>query len=204
MGSEQGRTIVRRGKQLLAVGVSTALAAGALVVAWPAIAAGPTYYACYDPGGYLYNVSTSPPSCPQVSVIKWNERGARGPAGAKGEKGQRGKKGRAGEDGKVGPKGDTGPRGAQGPALELVTYSVSASTSGEAGRLMTVSASCDEGDLATGGGFDTDGTILASVGVGGSSPTGWQAIALAGEEASEVTVQAICADLDAAQGDLDE
>ena len=84
---------------------------------------------------------------------------------------------------------------------DLVTYVVSASTTGSEGRLMTVSAACDEGDLATGGGFETDGLILASLGQGSPSPTGWQAIALASDEGtSGLQVQVICADLGARHG----
>ena len=63
---------------------------------------------------------------------------------------------------------------------------------------MTVGASCDKGDLATGGGFETDGLILASLGEGSPSPTGWHASALASADGmSELEVHVLCADLGA-------
>ena len=61
------------------------------------------------------------------------------------------------------------------------------------GRLLVVDAVCRDGDVATGGGFDTTGTILQSMGEPVLSPRGWRAVALAGIDGStELTVQAIC------------
>jgi hypothetical protein len=74
-----------------------------------------------------------------------------------------------------------------------VTYPSSATTTGSGGRLLAVEASCRSGDLATGGGFDTDGIILSSMGIGGDSPTGWRALALSDEDVeTRLTVMAVC------------
>jgi hypothetical protein len=43
------------------------------------------------------------------------------------------------------------------------------------GGLLVAEAACDQGDVVTGGGFDTTGTILASIGSGGEPPTAWRA-----------------------------
>jgi len=56
-----------------------------------------------------------------------------------------------------------------------------------------VDARCRGGDLATGGGFETTGTILQSMGEPVLAPRGWRAVALAGVDvASTLTVQVIC------------
>jgi hypothetical protein len=47
--------------------------------------------------------------------------------------------------------------------------------------------------VATGGGFDTTGTILQSMGEPVLAPRGWRAVAVAGvDTTSELTVQVIC------------
>lgn len=159
-------------------------------------AAGDSYAACLSVYDELYNVAigNSPAgSCANgKAVIRWNQRGAKG---AKGAKGQRGPRGRKGNDGATGPRGETGPRGAPGADLKLRTYTATAETSGSAGQLMQALADCDPGDLATGGGFETDGLILASLGVGTPSPAGWQAVAQANDEATTLSSYVICADL---------
>jgi hypothetical protein len=206
MRSRPERNVPVRGLKVLALATALAVAAGAVIVALPAGAAGPTYYGCVaTANGYLYNVNTYAMGCSGGSIqVKWNQRGAKGATGAKGKQGPKGKRGKAGKDGATGAQGETGPQGSPGPALEFTTYTVTATTSGSDGRLMTVSASCDDEDLATGGGFETDGSILASIGQGSPVPTSWQAIALAStEETSELTVQAICADLGTPHADLD-
>jgi hypothetical protein len=70
---------------------------------------------------------------------------------------------------------------------------VSASTAGADGRLLVVDARCRTGDVATGGGFETTGTILQSMGEPVLAPRGWRAVALAAPDAESIlTVQSIC------------
>jgi hypothetical protein len=70
---------------------------------------------------------------------------------------------------------------------------VSASTAGADGRLLVVDARCRGSDVATGGGFETTGTILQSMGEPVLAPRGWRAVALAAEGAESIlTVQVIC------------
>ena len=213
----------RQGARFVALALGVVLIIGTVWVPLPTFAAGQVYRACYDgdwSDGFvgLYRVSVNgDPTCSSGDPkIVWHEagptglagpagpQGPRGPKGVRGPKGLKGRPGKDGKDGKDGNNGNNGARGAtgssgpRGPMANLVTYSVSASTSGSDGRLMTISASCDDGDFALGGGFETDGIILASLGQGAPSPTSWQAIALAStDETSELRVQVICADLGA-------
>lgn len=196
MDTRRTRTGARWGAKPLVVAMTLALATSTLVVAWPVAAAGQVYSGCIGQGNLFGVVVGTGAGCDGLTKIVWNQRGERGAVGKAGERGRRGPRGRPGEAGADGPKGDPGPAGPQGPTLDLVTYARSASTSGADGRLMTVTATCDEGDLATGGGFETDGTIIASLGQGSPSPTAWQAMALASSEgSSDLSVSVICADL---------
>lgn len=161
-----------------------------------AASAANSYAACLSVYDELYNVAigNSPTgSCANgKALIRWNQRGARG---AKGAKGQRGRRGPKGDRGQRGPRGEQGPSGNSGADVRLSTYTVMAETAGSGGQLLQVTADCDSGDLATGGGFETDGLILASLGVGTPSPTGWQAIAEANDGATTLSSYVICADL---------
>jgi hypothetical protein len=205
MSRTRDRLTRDRGGKVLAPAFAIAVVVATIIATTPAaLSAGKTYSACLD-GGLIFGVQVgSGASCEGYTKITWNQQGARGPTGPQGEQGKRGPKGKPGDDGETGPKGETGPQGPPGPTIEFTTYAVAASTTGSDGRLMTVTASCDEGDLATGGGFETDGIILASIGRGSPSPTGWQAIALASaDEPSELTASVICADLDPVRGGSD-
>jgi hypothetical protein len=176
-----------------AAAAALALAAASLT-AIGASAAGNTYSGCLAQGS-LYNVAigNSPyASCSGAALIRWNQQGAKGATGPKGAKGKRGPKGDPGEQG---PRGEAGSRGLPGADLRLRTYTVASETLGSGGQLLQTAADCDAGDLATGGGFDTDGLILASLGIGEPSPTGWQAIAQANEESTTLVASVVCADL---------
>jgi hypothetical protein len=131
-------------------------------------------------------------SCEGYPRYTWNRQGSRGVKGVKGPRGNEGKQGKRGARGTSGSQGTTGVGGASGPRAH-VTYPSSATTSGSAGRLLVAEASCRPGDLATGGGFATEGTIISSMSIGGDSPTGWRALALSDEEAeTSLTVMAVC------------
>ena len=144
------------------------------------------------------------PMGPQGKVGKPGPQGKSGPRGAVGPQGpvgRQGEQGPRGEMGAVGQRGEQGPHGVQGPPGEpgepgsLVTYSVTATVSEGSGGLLAAEASCDQGDVVTGGGFDTTGTILVSIGSGGEPPTGWRAVAKPGpDEPARLTAFAICAD----------
>jgi hypothetical protein len=122
----------------------------------------------------------------------WNLPGLRGPRGPEGGRGPRGQRGARGEAGEPGIRGPRGAAGAPGPAGTR-TYAVTATTQGGDGRLLVVDATCREGDVATGGGFETTGTILQSMGEPVLAPRGWRAVAVAGVDVESVlTVQAIC------------
>jgi hypothetical protein len=90
------------------------------------------------------------------------EPGAEGPQGpqadpgAQGEAGKAGEPGAQGEAGPQGPQGDPGETGAQGepaPAPAITYYRVDTETIVKPGRMKTLTASCSEGDILTGGGY---------------------------------------------------
>ena len=76
------------------------------------------------------------------------DRGAQGTAGEPGPKGERG------PQGPTGPKGDAGPAGAPAgaPAINIVTRSTSHLVVGP--QAFTRSMHCNDGERATGGGFE--------------------------------------------------
>jgi hypothetical protein len=127
-----------------------------------------------------------------VQPIQWQvrgPRGARGPAGEQGRRGPRGEKGEVGEDGATGP---AGPAGVDGT---LSTYAVIVPAPIESGTHMASEALCDPGDVATGGGFLTNGTILASGISGDGAAQGWRSEARDdGQGASGVKTTVVCVD----------
>lgn len=187
----------------VAIGVALVLS---VVLLRHTSAAGATVVGCITGNLTIVGVrvGVSQPRCSTGQTpIKWNERGPRGangatgPRGKRGTRGPRGATGSSGQQGPAGPRGPAGPGGAPGEPIEFTTYAVSQSTSGSEGRLLTVEAMCDSGDPATGGGFETDGTILASLGIGEASPTGWRSIALASDtETTTLAAFVVCADLE--------
>lgn len=194
MPSQPTARVARMHAPLIALVVIAAL----LVVGLPATAVlGQEYAGCLDRQGNLYAVrggATPLTACGEGDeLVGWNRRGE---PGARGPAGPRGPRGRAGPDGPRGPRGDEGPPGPPGADLELATYALSASTEGGDGRLLVADVACDVGDVATGGGFETDGRILASLGIGGDRPTGWRAVAEAVLDPTVLTAYVICADLD--------
>ena len=191
-------TTRRRRAQRLSASVGALLIGFGLVVP-PEQAAAQRYSGCLTPNGTLEQVrAASTPLAGRCTggarAISWNEQGNTGP---RGRAGPRGPRGRAGITGPSGPPGEAGPRGPAGPPLEFNTYALTATTAGDARQLLTAEASCDAGDLATGGGFETDGTVLASIGSGGDPPTAWRAAAQAqdGTVATTLSVYVVCADL---------
>lgn len=101
------------------------------------------------------------PAGPDGPRGKAGPKGPKGPQGERGTEGPRGPRGAQGPTGATGPLGPQGPRGPQGPQGDtgvlggyvrssiLITIPVGSDGS--------VFASCDEGDMATGGGFITNG-----------------------------------------------
>jgi len=83
-------------------------------------------------------------------------QGPQGDPGAQGEAGKAGEPGVQGEAGPQGPQGDPGEIGAQGepaPAPAITYYRVDTETIVKPGRMKTLTASCSEGDILTGGGY---------------------------------------------------
>jgi hypothetical protein len=153
-----------------------------------------SYQGCVSQSsGSLYHIKISSRTAPTCqhgdTLVRWNERGPkgatgpvgpRGPQGEAGAAGVPGAQGDAGPTGPQGPKGDTGttgPAGPQGPKGEpgapgpsgpagaarttIVTTSSSVGISSTAG---ITTASCPEGTVLSGGGFDiTDDNLVVHV-----------------------------------------
>jgi hypothetical protein len=144
--------------------------------------------------GYLDSVSVGQTQidCGGRARFVWNligQRGAKGLRGPRGERGERGERGDPGADGDRGPRGAAGGDGPQATS----TYAVTATTEGTGGQLLVVDAQCRAGDVATGGGFETTGAMLQSMGEPLLAPRGWRAVAMAAtDETSTLTVMTIC------------
>ena len=83
-------------------------------------------------------------------------QGLPGEVGPQGPQGEVGPQGPQGEPGPIGPQGEMGPQGPQGdpaPGPVLTYYRVDNEASVNPGRMKTVMASCNDGDILTGGGF---------------------------------------------------
>ena len=133
------------------------------------------------------------PGCPfdDLSPIQWQTRGDRGPRGPSGERGRRGPRGETGE---AGEPGEAGAAGAPGTPGVLSTYAVIRPAPIEGGTRFASQALCDPGDVATGGGFITNGIILSSQ-PGGEDEQVWHSEALDNEEGSSgVKTSVICVD----------
>jgi hypothetical protein len=126
------------------------------------------------------------------------EQGIQGPPGEKGEPGPQGIQGPPGpkgDTGDVGPAGATGPEGPQGPAGVLRIYPVHRSYRAAPGECVSLVVYCDNGDMVTGGGFDSNyggpGYVYWSESRGAGS--GWLVSGCNGPEAQTLTVDALCA-----------
>ena len=138
-------------------------------------------YACRSTSsGVLFTWRTSPhpenckslPSEAQPATpVAFSISGPRGPRGPRGDRGPRG---RSGVPGSPGEPGDRGPRGPAGSEGELNTYAVISAPSSGTAVVMT-DATCDEGDVASGGGFQADAAVLASLDLTEDELEGWSA-----------------------------
>jgi hypothetical protein len=180
-----------------------------MVLAWagidvsPVVAQGGTIFACryylidgYSiPEGTILNPRTSsPPNCDQLSnaePISWRVRGPRGP---KGPEGPRGRPGPQGEPGAAGPEGPAGLAGEPGAPGVLHTYAVIVPAPVTGGPVVAAQALCDAGDVATGGGFLTSGTIRSTI-IDDAGDQGWRSEAVDPEDgAASVKSTVVCVD----------
>jgi hypothetical protein len=189
--------------RLVAAALCLVVAAAGLDVPAAVAQGGNTIFACRytftdgftSPGTILNPRVGGGPGCgnlQNVAPISWQ---VRGPRGARGPAGERGRRGPRGEKGEVGEDGATGPAGAPGEAGVLSTYAVIVPAPIESGTHMASEALCDPGDVATGGGFLTNGIILASGVGGGGAAQGWRSEARDdGQGASGVKTTVVCVD----------
>lgn len=139
-------------------------------------------------------------------------QGPAGPAGPQGEQGIQGPQGDRGDVGQTGATGSTGPQGVagpQGPAGLLTAdrvYYKDNEYSLKGWRGNTISARCNDGDVATGGGYFVDLDYLwYDINVSGNrlrldgdgTPIGWDVtIANASEHDTKITVSVVCVEVD--------
>jgi hypothetical protein len=95
------------------------------------------------------------PKGPQGDRGPGGPRGSRGPQGPTGATGPTGPTGASGQQGPQGPRGARGPQGDHGLVGGYIRSSILLTI--PAGADGSIFASCDDGDLATGGGFSTSG-----------------------------------------------
>lgn len=139
----------------------------------------------------------------QLNAFFNSHKGAlTGPAGARGPAGPAGAAGVAGANGSAGATGPTGPTGPSG-ATHVTMRSASASTN--AGADGSATASCNPGEVATGGGVTLNGGDSATTyyftpggiphsSTGGTTPDGWYASWYNGSSQSEgFIVYVVCA-----------
>jgi len=105
--------------------------------------------------------------------------GPGGPTGATGASGASGPTGPTGTNGATGSTGATGTSGATGPSGGIAAQVRSAGCTIPHSSSSNCSVSCNPGDVATGGGFDTD-AALADIRISrptpnDATPTGWTA-----------------------------
>lgn len=85
-------------------------------------------------------------------------KGESGPQGPQGEKGDQGPQGEQGPQGPQGEKGEQGPQGPAGPAKVIADGPYTATWRGDNGAsLQEAVVKCDDGWVATGGGFSGQG-----------------------------------------------
>jgi hypothetical protein len=148
----------------------------------------------FPEGTILSPQSNGPPNCGAVSPsvpIQWQVRGPRGSRGPTGPQGRRGPRGEAGSPG--GP-GEAGARGEPGVDGVLRTYAVIQPAPVETGTYRAAQALCDAGDVATGGGFVTNGAILSSIVDGEGDQQGWSSTAFDEASSSGVKTSVVCID----------
>ncbi|WP_328620301.1 hypothetical protein [Streptomyces sp. NBC_00354] len=144
------------------------------------------------------------------------KRGPQGPQGKPGKPGRPGHEGREGREGRQGPQGFQGTQGFQGDPGTPGTPGTQGfqgfqgfqgtqgfqGQQGETGAVTTyvrfaigaqgtATATCDPGDLATGGGFQSDSGNVRFNGPVGSPPNAWQAAITANQP---VTAFVVCVD----------
>ena len=123
--------------------------------------------------------------------LVWSKVGPAGAAGPRGATGATGATGAAGPQGATGPRGETGPAGAPGaPGATNVTVRTSGNVNTSVGADGSAVASCNPGEVATGGGmglvvgnsagidyFEAGGVPAQgnSPAAAGTTPNGWYA-----------------------------
>lgn len=110
------------------------------------------------PAGPQGPTGASGPEGPRGKAGPKGPKGSRGPEGERGPEGPRGPQGAQGSTGATGPQGPRGPQGPQGDTGMVGGYIRSSLLiTIPVGSEGSVFASCDDGDMATGGGFSTSG-----------------------------------------------
>jgi len=170
------RAISGRSFRLLAAGMLLMLAFGVGSVVGAQSSTGKTFYACEAPNGLIVLTSSVQRTCPKgTRATSWNQIGPLGPQGP------------------VGETGVAGPAGPAGPPGIVNTYSRSNSVVIAPSDTSYAKATCDTGDLMTGGGYYMPNPglrVLDNRPVGGS----WEVYAI--NDASgvrSVTAYVMCA-----------
>jgi hypothetical protein len=169
-----------------AVGVAALLVGGG--VAFATIpGSGGAISGCYAKrDGALRVIDSGTPCKIGESALTWNQTGPQGLTGPKGDTGPQG------------PKGGTGPQGPQGPAgpstspgfVHVIGWQVSVPQY----EFVYTQASCPDGKVAVGGGFDASDAVRVLTSEAVDMPAGWVVRATTTVPDSWVQAFAVCAD----------
>lgn len=202
-----------------AVACSAAVIGGGVALAATPGAAGGEIHACFKKQNGQLRIADASSCNPSELSIMWNKQGPQGPQG---EPGPAGPMGAAGPQG---PQGETGLQGPPGPPTSFYTVAGTDGLDGEVdatSNSKTATATCDEGDQATGGSVRVTGSDggddtprfttqqladQVNIIVDRKLGEGWRGVAREISEANPaddrgwaVEVQVICADLPPLRG----
>jgi hypothetical protein len=168
---------------VVAVGVAALLVGGG--VAFATIpGSGGAISGCYAKKDGALRVIDSGAVCKLgENALTWNQTGPQGATGPAGPQG---------------PKGDTGPQGPQGPPgpsagpgyVHVIGYQIHVPQY----ELVSTAATCPDGKVAIGGGFDASDSVRVIQSVPVDWPASWTVTATATLQDNWVQAWAVCAD----------
>jgi Collagen triple helix repeat (20 copies) len=178
------RRIIIAGATTLVLAAGSSIASAAVMSSASPVDSSGVIHGCWTnsaiKGSHVFVLQDVGSSCPNgTTAISWDEQGPAGATGPSGPAGPTGPAGPSGSAGPSGPAGATGPAGPAGPAgptgpagvvgevyeQNSVSFPVGLTPPG----IESVSVTCPQGYVATGGGFGLSGPQ----GIGGNATEKW-------------------------------
>lgn len=192
-------------------GVAALLGVAAITGAHPGPVAPAVIHACHKKDGSNLRIMTTvtSPCDANETALHWNTVGPQGPVGPAGPTGPQGPQGAtgpagpigpAGVQGMTGPAGPTGPQGPVGPAGPAATFTAIQRESQRVCPEDTIcshTATCNAGEIATGGGHDIEHTgstssLLLERSYDSGVPRSWTVFARNGDRDFILKVFVVC------------